>query len=101
MRSAALIALLPLLAGIATAAPSPAIRDVRPMRKSLSFGPSHSHATYETLELSPLSEVALSDYVEPTEVARRFIADKVGGDDRFYIRPDVSSLPDSVSRTDQ
>ena len=48
-----------------------------------------------------MSEVALSDYVEPTEVARRFIADKVGGDDRFYIRPDVSDLPLSVTRTDQ
>jgi len=91
MRSAALIALLPLLAGVATAAPSPAIRDVRPMRKSLSFGPQHSHATYETLELSPLPEVGSADFVEPKEVARRFIADKVGGDDRFYIRSDVSA----------
>jgi len=90
MRSSALIALLPLLATLATAAPSPSPRSTYPIRKSLSFGPKHSHAKYEVLELGPVPEVGLTDFVDVKDVAKRFIAERVGGEDRFYIRPDVS-----------
>lgn len=98
MRSTALIALLPFLASFATAAPSsPIKRDIHPVRKSLSFGPSHSHATYETLDLGAVPEVGLNEFVDVKETARRFIAEKLGSADGFYIRPDVSSPLDVVS----
>jgi extracellular elastinolytic metalloproteinase len=92
MRSAALIALLPFLATFAAAAPSPHTRDVQHTRKSLSFGPKHHHAVFETLEVDAVPEIGLNQFVDPKDVARRFIAQKLGSEDAFYIRPDVSGL---------
>lgn len=93
MRTTALITLLPFLAGIATAAPSPSHRSTHPVRKSLSFGPSHPHASFEALDLPPVPEVGLAELVEPKEAAERFLVDKLGSADSFYIRSDVSDLP--------
>jgi extracellular elastinolytic metalloproteinase len=93
MKSAALVALLPLLATLSTALPSPpAPRDevTGHVRKSLSFGPKHDHARFEILEVGPVSEVGLLEHVDVNEVARRFIGEKLGGVDGFYIRDDVS-----------
>lgn len=92
MRTAALLTLLPFLAGVATAAPSSAHRTPNPIRKSLSFGPSHSHASFEALELASIPEIGLSEAVEPQEVAKRFLVNKLGSSDGFYIRPDVSFM---------
>ena len=78
MRNAALLALLPLLVkGLAT-------------RKSLSFGPSHSHATFETFQHAPVEFVSLSSS-SPRDVAGRWLDAKLGftdGED-YYIRDDV------------
>ena len=96
MRSAALVSLLPLLATLATAAPSPLMSRDLPVRKSLSFGPKHEHASFETFDLGDVPSVGLLQHASPEEVAAEFLATRFGRDG-FYIRDDVSgvSLVDS------
>jgi hypothetical protein len=104
MRSTALIALLPLLATLATARPHDHHhshkhdRDhgLQRQRKTLSFGPKHGHASFETIDtpVVPLGiDVGGLIDVDPKEVARAFIAHKIGGNEgeSFYLREDVSA----------
>jgi extracellular elastinolytic metalloproteinase len=99
MRPSALIALLPFLATFATAHPQPAhshgnLNGVSHReRKTLSFGPTHAHASFEVVDTPVVSpHVAGVDDVDPKDVAKQFIAHQVGGKEgeAFYIREDVS-----------
>ena len=98
MRTSALLSLLPLLVGLATARPHEPGHDhsshrSRHIRKSLSFGPAHAHASFDILDDEPLVKGLLSDEVDVKEVARRFIGQRVGSGEGegFYIRDDVST----------
>jgi extracellular elastinolytic metalloproteinase len=95
MRSAALISLLPFLATLATARPSPSSQSVDTsdrLRKSLSFGPTHSHASFEIVnELAEVGLLGEGEEVDPVKVAKGFLSKRVGEEgDSFYLRPDVS-----------
>lgn len=101
MRSTALLALLPCLATLATTSAHPHQAkhshhdDHHPsskVRKSLSFGPSHSHAQYEVLSEPFVAAASLTGDVDPKVIGAQWIADKVGGEEgvSFYLRPDVS-----------
>jgi extracellular elastinolytic metalloproteinase len=113
MRSTALIALLPLLATLATARPHDhhhghkhdngpnGPSGLQRQRKTLSFGPKHGHASFETIDtpVVPLGiDVGGLVDVDPKEVARAFIAHKIGGNEgeSFYLREDVSAVPRPV-----
>ncbi|WWC68087.1 uncharacterized protein I206_102006 [Kwoniella pini CBS 10737] len=88
MRSAALIAILPLLA---TTLARPTYDDVPVVRerKSLSFGPVHKHHSYQIIDESPLAPSLLDDPVDIKDVARRFIEERFGLEgESFYIRED-------------
>lgn len=95
MRVSALVALLPALATLAAAAPHPTAS--KGVRKSLSFGPEHAHAKFESYPSSTgLHARALDE--DPKRTAAKFIAEKVGAreGEGFFIRDDVSvfsSLP--------
>jgi extracellular elastinolytic metalloproteinase len=95
MRTAALLPLLPFLATLAVARPHShhALNKADRLRKSLSFGPSHSHASFEIVD-SPIEYglLSLNGEVDAKEVAKAFLSENVGGEegDSFYIRPDVS-----------
>lgn len=95
MRSSALIALLPVLATLSQARPHHHHSHHHQSRKTLGFGPSHKHATFELLPIEPVDDEAriqgLSE-VDVKEVASRFIEAKIGAGNGvgFYIRPDVS-----------
>lgn len=100
MRTSALIALLPFLATLPAQArphPSDHVRAVDQqgyIRKSLSFGPRHDHASFEVLDVQPVDQVMGLREIDAKEVAKAFIAHKVGGGEgvSFYIREDVSSI---------
>lgn len=98
MRSAALVALLPALVGVATAAPQSAARDTPATttgaRRSLSFGPHHAHHRFETDPELASTFIAPRD-ASPRKIASQFIASKIGAHEGqgFYIRDDVSSAP--------
>ena len=99
MRTSALVPLLPLLvAGIATAHPHPHSHShhlnglQQKQRKSLSYGPSHPHKTFEAVD-HPMS-IAMEYDGDWKSVVKAFLGDKVG--EGWYIRDDVRSLP-SVS----
>lgn len=98
MRTTALIALLPFLATLVTSRPHHPGHDhsahrAHHTRKSLSFGPKHSHASFEFVD-EPVSVRGMGLPVDVKEVARNFIGFRVGGQEgeTFYIRDDVSSL---------
>lgn len=84
MRSAALLTLLPVLAAAAVLPDAHA-----PIRKSVSYGPSHKHSSWE---LHPEHSVSITSHGDPLKVAASFIAEKLGTSegDGFYIREDVS-----------
>ncbi|WWD21598.1 hypothetical protein CI109_106084 [Kwoniella shandongensis] len=95
MRTSALISLLPLLATLAIARPHDKNHSIQSQsRKSLSFGPTHAHASFEVLD-EPITIVQASGFVDGEvdvkEVAKAFIASKVEGEDgtAFYIRDDT------------
>ncbi|RXK40919.1 extracellular elastinolytic metalloproteinase [Tremella mesenterica] len=97
MRSTALVALLPLLATLSTASPHHKHHhhSFGKQRKTLSFGPTHKHATFE---VAPETFVVSADFegeIDATEVAKRWIADKVGGQEgvSFYLRSDSYTDP--------
>ena len=100
MRPAVLFALLPLLATNAIARPHQSGHDhsvhkSHRIRKSLSFGPIHKHASFEVAEEPELSYGFLArEEVDIHEVAKRFIGEKVGVEEGkgFYIREDVNSF---------
>ncbi|KAL7422859.1 hypothetical protein Q5752_002156 [Cryptotrichosporon argae] len=97
MRSAALIALLPLLATSSVVAHKHGhehgSHHVGHVRKSLSFGPAHAHASFDIVD--PATQVAATLFTdEPVDaraVAARFIADRLGKaeGEGFYIREDT------------
>jgi hypothetical protein len=90
MRTSALVSLLPLLvAGIATAHPHPHTSSgVQKQRKSISYGPSHPHKTFEGVDqFFTIAEEYDGDW---REVAKAFLGDKIG--DGWFIRDDVSLL---------
>lgn len=95
MRSSALIALLPLLATLSVARPSHHHNHHHPSRKTVGFGPSHKHATFELLPIDSANDEvriqALTE-VDVREVASRFIESKIGAGEGvgYYIRSDVS-----------
>lgn len=97
MRTSALLALLPLLANLAAARPhntehDHSLHQVHHVRKSLSFGPAHIHASFEVVD-EPLAVHGLHRRdVNVKEVAKKFIREKMGSEDGvgFYIRGDVS-----------
>jgi hypothetical protein len=87
MRTSALIPLLPLLvAGIATAHPHPHSHHglQQTQRKSLSYGPSHPHKTFEAVDQFRITQEYDGDW---KSVTKAFLGDKVG---EWYIRDDVS-----------
>lgn len=95
MRSSALIALLPILATLSLARPHHQHHSHhRHSRKTLGFGPTHSHATFELLPLEADGEFRTQELrdVDVMEVANAFIQEKIGSGPGvgFYIRPDVS-----------
>lgn len=96
MRSSALIALLPLLATLSIAHPHHHHSHHRhSSRKTLGFGPSHKHATFELLSVEPVNgEISIQGLseIDVKTVASRFIGDKIGSGEGvgYYIRPDVS-----------
>lgn len=96
MRTSALIALLPLLANVASAHPhhkhDRSVRGSNRVRKSLSFGPTHSHASFEVLEQPIVVQSFTEGEVDAKRVASQFIAEKVGAGEGegFFIRDDVS-----------
>lgn len=100
MRSEALLSLLPLLATLSTITARPHSHHHdhhhHPLRKSLGFGPSHDHASFETLPIQPLGNVGLQALkeVDVKEVARKFIQSKIGEveGEGFYLRDDVSPV---------
>ncbi len=103
MRTSALLALLPLLVSLATARPyhsghDHSVHRAHRIRKSLSFGPTHSHASFEVIDEPVTPQGLRSGDVDVKEVARRFIGEKVGAGegDGFYIREDVSSASSFV-----
>lgn len=86
MRSAALLALLPVLAAAAV------LPDAHtPVRKSVSYGPAHKHSTWE---LHPEHSASLSSDSDPLKIAAGFISEKLGTTEGegFYIRDDVSVI---------
>ncbi|WVR04708.1 hypothetical protein IAU60_001719 [Kwoniella sp. DSM 27419] len=95
MRSAALITLLPFLAtlGLTSGRPHAHVQDtsIGPVprdRKSLSFGPVHSHATFETVDASAYTTTAsLDGEVDVKHVATAFLNKRVG-EGSFYLRDD-------------
>ncbi|KAK8847507.1 hypothetical protein IAR55_005365 [Kwoniella newhampshirensis] len=101
MRTSALISLLPLLATLTVARPHKgaqhdhSISSHHQPRKSLSFGPTHSHASFEVLEepltIAIVQASGLLGDVDVREVAKTFIASKVEGEEgqAFYIRDDT------------
>jgi hypothetical protein len=94
MRTSALIPLLPLLvAGIATAHPHPHSHHgvQQTQRKSLSYGPSHPHKTFEAVDQFRITQEYDGDW---KSVTKAFLGDKVG---EWYIRDDVS-LPSPPRR---
>lgn len=106
MRSSALIALLPFLATATSARPSHSHHHHdhthAHVRKSLSFGPAHPHASFELLHHAPAdasaaegSFASIATEVDVKQVARAFISERVGGDEGegYYIRDDVSCYP--------
>jgi len=92
MRTSALIPLLPLLATLAIARPNPqkGLTKADRLRKSLSFGPSHSHASFEIVDV-PVESGFTGTQANIEEVAKRFLGEKIGGEEgeSFYIRPDT------------
>lgn len=86
MRSAALLALLPVLAAAAVLPDAHA-----PLRKSVSYGPAHKHSTWE---LHPEHSASLSSESNPLKIAAGFISEKLGTaeGEGFYIRDDVSVI---------
>lgn len=86
MRSAALLALLPVLAAAAVLPDAHA-----PVRKSVSYGPAHKHSTWE---LHPEHSASLSAQSDPLKIAAGFISEKLGTaeGEGFYIRDDVSVI---------
>lgn len=98
MRVSALVALLPALATLAAAAPHPTAS--KGVRKSLSFGPEHAHAKFESYPSTGLHARALDE--DPKRTAAKFIAGKVGAreGEGFFIRDDVSVFSSSNQRCD-
>lgn len=84
MRSAALLALLPVLAAAAVLPDAHA-----PVRKSISYGPAHKHSSWE---LHPEQPASLASHSDPLKIAAGFISQKLGlvENEGFYIREDVS-----------
>jgi extracellular elastinolytic metalloproteinase len=96
MRVAALFALLPALASLAAAAPTASnshshSHAATRVRKSLSFGPAHHHASYEVDPDQPFS--LKRDHADPVRAAAAFIQHQIGAGEGtgFYIREDVST----------
>jgi hypothetical protein len=94
MRTSALIPLLPLfVAGIATAHPHPHTHHSglqQKQRKSLSYGPSHPHKTFEAVDADAPMSIAMEYNGDWKSVVKAFLGDKVGDD--WYIRDDVCHL---------
>ncbi|ORY21288.1 extracellular elastinolytic metallo proteinase precursor [Naematelia encephala] len=101
MRTAALVALLPFLASLATARPHDKGgmgmgKGMAHVRKSLSFGPKHDHAFFSVLdEPAVLPQSLTGELPDPIEVAKAFIARQVGGEEgeAFYLREDSYTDP--------
>ncbi|WVF69654.1 hypothetical protein IAT40_004433 [Kwoniella sp. CBS 6097] len=105
MRTSALVTLLPFLATLTLSAARPhhssSSSNDRPEpieRRSLSFGPVHSHATFETVDFdgdeAGTHLAQLSDDVDFADVARRYLVEKVGVEGmEYYFRPDSYSDP--------
>lgn len=99
MRSSALIALLPLLATLTAARPHhhDHKHSASRTRKSLSFGPVHSHASFEVLteDAHVIEPRRLKDeLIDVMQVAQTFLRSQLGTQEGegFYIREDVSVL---------
>ncbi len=100
MRTTALLTLLPLLATLSLARPHQPGHDhslhrSHRIRKSLSFGPTHSHASFEVIDEPVAVQSLLVGEVDVKEVAKRYIGERIGSGDGegFYIREDVSAAP--------
>lgn len=99
MRSSALIALLPFLATLTAARPHhhEDKHSASRTRKSLSFGPAHSHASFEVLDdavhvFEPRG--LIDEPIDVKRVAQTFLGSQLGAQEGegFYIREDVSVL---------
>ncbi|BEJ12624.1 hypothetical protein CspHIS471_0210840 [Cutaneotrichosporon sp. HIS471] len=90
MRVSALLALLPALAGLTSAAPTTSASP----RKSLSFGPSHPHHSFESFPHTPV-HVKRSFEEDPKRTAAQFIAHRlnVREGEGFFIRDDSYTDP--------
>jgi extracellular elastinolytic metalloproteinase len=88
MRVSALLALLPALATLASAAPTTSAAP----RKSLSFGPSHPHHKFESFPDTP-AFIKRAIEEDPKRAAAKFIAHRTGATEGegFFIREDVSA----------
>jgi extracellular elastinolytic metalloproteinase len=90
MRVSALLALLPALATLASAAPTTSAAP----RKSLSFGPSHPHHKFESFPDTP-AFIKRAIEEDPKRAAAKFIAHRTGATEGegFFIREDSYTDP--------
>ena len=95
MRSTALLALLPFLVNVATARPHQTGHDhsvhrSHRIRKSLAFGPTHSHASFELIDDAVVGQGLGT--MDTIEVAKMFISERLNitEGEGFYLRGDVS-----------